>query len=37
MAHVGQNLALVRGDSTGVEETAILNLCYKGANDWYAR
>jgi hypothetical protein len=38
MAHVGQNLALVRGDSTGGEETAILSLCYKGTDDyWYVR
>jgi hypothetical protein len=37
MAHVGQNLAFVRGDSTGGEETATLSLCYKGEDDWCAR
>jgi hypothetical protein len=31
--HVGQNLTFIRGDSGGCEETGVLGLCHKGADD----
>ena len=37
MPHVVQDLAFVGCNPGGGEETSILGLCYKGADDRYAR